>query len=132
VVVYDDQSGANAAARMWWLLKAVGHEAVQLVDGGLPALQAAGLKLSTEPPAKQSTAPYPVVELTRPSADIEEVDEVEDLANSEPDDADDKSDVDATVAVPRRESPARQPAPANPGVKTQSPTGKPVAQPLCH
>jgi thiosulfate/3-mercaptopyruvate sulfurtransferase len=73
VVVYDDQHGANAAARMWWLLKAVGHEAVQLVDGGWPALQAAGLALSTEPPAQQSAAPYPVTELTRPCADIEEV-----------------------------------------------------------
>src|SRR5689334_21950449 len=40
VVAYDDQSGANAATRLWWLLKAVGHRDVQVVDGGLAALRA--------------------------------------------------------------------------------------------
>ncbi|MBC7974731.1 MAG: sulfurtransferase, partial [Myxococcales bacterium] len=45
VVVYDDQNGANAASRVWWLLQAVGHDAVQVVDGGLPALTAAGCAL---------------------------------------------------------------------------------------
>src|SRR5690349_5804839 len=28
VVIYDDQNGANAAARAWWMLRAVGHEKV--------------------------------------------------------------------------------------------------------
>jgi thiosulfate/3-mercaptopyruvate sulfurtransferase len=75
VILYDDQNGANAAARMWWLLKAVGHEHVQVVDGGLAALEAAGFTLTTEVPSPQATAPYPVVELTRPRADIDEVDQ---------------------------------------------------------
>src|SRR5687767_13480184 len=34
VVIYDDQNGANAAARMWWMLRALGHERVQVLDGG--------------------------------------------------------------------------------------------------
>lgn len=34
VVLYDDKSGANAAARMWWMLKSIGHEKVQLLNGG--------------------------------------------------------------------------------------------------
>jgi thiosulfate/3-mercaptopyruvate sulfurtransferase len=75
VILYDDQNGANAAARMWWLLKAVGHEQVQVVDGGLSALEAAGFLLASEVPAVEPTAPYPVVELTRGTADIEEVDQ---------------------------------------------------------
>lgn len=75
VVLYDDQNGANAAARMWWLLKAVGHEQVQVVDGGLPALETAGFVLTSEAAKVEPTAPYPVVELTRPTADIEEVDQ---------------------------------------------------------
>ena len=32
VVVYDDQRGANAAARVWWMLRAIGHENVEVLD----------------------------------------------------------------------------------------------------
>ena len=39
VIVYDDKSGANAAARFWWMLCAFGHKNVQVVDGGLDALK---------------------------------------------------------------------------------------------
>lgn len=35
VVIYDDKNGANAAARFWWMLKAVGHKNVQVLNGGL-------------------------------------------------------------------------------------------------
>lgn len=37
VIVYDDKFGANAAARFWWMLKALGHENVQVINGGLQA-----------------------------------------------------------------------------------------------
>ena len=40
-VVYDRQ-GANYCARLWWMLKWVGHEAVAVLDGGLQAWEAAG------------------------------------------------------------------------------------------
>ncbi len=35
VVVYDDSFGAMAS-RLWWMLRWLGHEAVALLDGGLP------------------------------------------------------------------------------------------------
>lgn len=35
VVVYDDKNGSNAAARFWWMLKAIGHEKVQVLNGGI-------------------------------------------------------------------------------------------------
>ncbi len=38
VVAYDDQGGAYAA-RLWWLLRWLGHEAVAVLDGGWPAWQ---------------------------------------------------------------------------------------------
>jgi len=75
VVAYDDQNGANAAARFWWLLTALGHAHVQVVDGGLAALVAAGFALTADEPAIAAAPPYPVpAELARPRAEIAEVD----------------------------------------------------------
>lgn len=34
VVIYDDKNGANAGARFWWMLKAVGHQNVRVLNGG--------------------------------------------------------------------------------------------------
>ena len=34
VIVYDDQQGANAAARAWWMLRAIGHEDVEVSNVG--------------------------------------------------------------------------------------------------
>jgi thiosulfate/3-mercaptopyruvate sulfurtransferase len=50
VVAYD-QGEPGGAARAWWLLGWFGHPAVRVLDGGLPAWVAAGLPLTTEPPA---------------------------------------------------------------------------------
>lgn len=36
VIAYDDMGGAFAA-RLWWLLRWLGHERVALLDGGMPA-----------------------------------------------------------------------------------------------
>src|SRR5437762_13402855 len=36
VIIYDDKNGSNAAARFWWMLKAIGHNKVQVLNGGLP------------------------------------------------------------------------------------------------
>lgn len=35
IVIYDDAKGANAAARLWWMLLATGHKNVQVLNGGL-------------------------------------------------------------------------------------------------
>ncbi len=43
VVAYDASTGAVAAARLWWLLKWVGHDAVAVLDGGFQRWTAAGL-----------------------------------------------------------------------------------------
>jgi thiosulfate/3-mercaptopyruvate sulfurtransferase len=47
VVGYDDVGGW-VAARLWWMLEDLGHEAVQVLDGGLPAWEAAGLPMTTD------------------------------------------------------------------------------------
>ena len=38
IAVVDDQGGANAAARLTWMLRSAGVKNVRLVDGGVPAL----------------------------------------------------------------------------------------------
>jgi thiosulfate/3-mercaptopyruvate sulfurtransferase len=47
VVAYDAHGGMFAA-RLWWMLRWVGHEAVAVLDGGLAAWLEAGGALSTE------------------------------------------------------------------------------------
>ena len=46
-----DASGGPFAARLWWMLRWVGHDAVAVLDGGWPAWTAAGLPVATDPPA---------------------------------------------------------------------------------
>jgi thiosulfate/3-mercaptopyruvate sulfurtransferase len=59
VVAYDGQGGPYAA-RAWWLLRWLGHDAVAVLDGGPEAWVAAGgLLESGPPPARVSAAPYP-------------------------------------------------------------------------
>ena len=50
LVAYDGQGGMYAA-RLWWLARWLGHDSVAVLDGGLPAWQAAGLPVSVETPA---------------------------------------------------------------------------------
>lgn len=57
VVAYDEDSGAMAAARFWWLLRLFGHARVAVLDGGLAQWRALGLPLDTREPAP--VAPYP-------------------------------------------------------------------------
>jgi thiosulfate/3-mercaptopyruvate sulfurtransferase len=54
VIAYDADNGMYAA-RLWWLLRWVGHRAVAVLDGGLKAWTAASHPLSTEIPARPRT-----------------------------------------------------------------------------
>src|SRR5690606_40525249 len=46
IVVYDDAGGA-VAARMWWMMRWIGHESVAVLDGGWQAWVAAGYPVTT-------------------------------------------------------------------------------------
>lgn len=67
VVAYDAHGGIFAA-RLWWMLRWVGHDAVAVLDGGLPAWEAAGLPLTKEtttpPPGTISLLPSTVPAVT--------------------------------------------------------------------
>ena len=52
VIAYDESTGAMAAARLWWLLKWAGHDAVAVLDGGFKAWVGAGLPCGSGPESK--------------------------------------------------------------------------------
>jgi thiosulfate/3-mercaptopyruvate sulfurtransferase len=58
VVVYDAADGALAAARFWWMLRLLGHDAVAVLDGGFARWTALGypVEAGDAPPV----APAPV------------------------------------------------------------------------
>ncbi len=49
VAVYDG-AGGSVAARLWWMLRWLGHDAVAVVDGGWPAWTGASMPVSREVP----------------------------------------------------------------------------------
>lgn len=50
LVVYDDSAG-SVAARMWWMVRHLGHEEAQVLDGGYSAWWKAGLPTTARVPS---------------------------------------------------------------------------------
>lgn len=74
VIVYDDKAAAMGGARLWWMLRSIGHTNVQVINGGLKAATDAGLELSKDDYQRASAAtPYPIPEAYSHTIDIEEV-----------------------------------------------------------
>jgi len=78
VVAYDGHGGMFAA-RVWWMLRWVGHAAVAVLDGGLTAWQSAGHALSTEVPAPRARGMITLRDALVASVDVNDV--VQDLQN---------------------------------------------------
>ncbi|WP_428328725.1 sulfurtransferase [Mucilaginibacter sp.] len=72
IVVYDDKSAAFSAARLWWMIKAIGHSNVQVLNGGLQAAVKADVALSNEAYIPVAVAPYPVTDVYQGTVTIEE------------------------------------------------------------
>lgn len=75
VIIYDDKNGSNAASRFWWMLKAVGHEKVQVLNGGYQQAIKAGFPLSSGPESFDNVQKYPVSEWKLTLANINHVNE---------------------------------------------------------
>ena len=72
VVAYDQDKSAFAA-RLWWLLRWLGHERVAVLNGGLAAWRAAGLPLQGAPraPRVREFSVRPALVRVATSADVE-------------------------------------------------------------
>jgi thiosulfate/3-mercaptopyruvate sulfurtransferase len=73
VIVYDDKNGSNAAARFWWMLKAVGHSKVQVIDGGMDAAVKAGFPISDKKEIPEVQNPFKADKWVLPLKDLEAV-----------------------------------------------------------
>jgi len=62
IVAYDD-AGGTVAARLWWMLDALGHTRGAVLDGGIGAWRDAGLPLTADVRALDEAAP--IAELPR-------------------------------------------------------------------
>jgi thiosulfate/3-mercaptopyruvate sulfurtransferase len=74
VVIYDDKNCSNAAARFWWMLKSIGHEKVQVLDGGFQAAVKAGFPTSDKTEKPLNSEMYPMENWKLPLVDIQAVD----------------------------------------------------------
>lgn len=75
VIIYDDKNSSNAAARFWWMLRAIGHQKVQVINGGYNAAINAGFPVNSEKVEAKSGKPYPINGWQLAVADMNEVEE---------------------------------------------------------
>ncbi len=75
VIVYDDKFGANAAARFWWMLKALGHEKVQVINGGLQAALKNSIPCNSGNETVQMVGAYPANDWNLGRVSMSEVEE---------------------------------------------------------
>jgi thiosulfate/3-mercaptopyruvate sulfurtransferase len=73
VVIYDHKQGANMAARLWWMLKAVGHRKVQVLDGGMEAALRKKYPVETGIEQPVDAGPYPATQWNLPTYNIDQV-----------------------------------------------------------
>lgn len=74
LVVYDDKNGANAAARFWWMMRAAGHQNIQVIDGGYDAAIKAGFPVTSEITAPKSPSNYTIEKWLLPTVTMQQVD----------------------------------------------------------
>jgi thiosulfate/3-mercaptopyruvate sulfurtransferase len=67
VVAYDD-AGGTVAARLWWMLDALGHPRAAVLNGGIGAWRAAGLPVATEMPLHAALPPEEWLAAVEPRA----------------------------------------------------------------
>lgn len=72
IVVYDT-SGIFSAARVWWTFRAMGHQDVAVLNGGLRKWKAEGRPTEDGPPPKRSERHYTPLQNTEIIRDLDEM-----------------------------------------------------------
>ena len=72
-IIYDDKNGANAAARLWWMLRSVGFQKVQVLNGGLQTAEKFGMKTTTKIPFAKRLTSLNLTNYQFPAKNLEEV-----------------------------------------------------------
>lgn len=72
IVVYDT-SGIFSAARVWWTFRAMGHQDVAVLNGGLRKWKAEGRPIEDGPPPRRSERHYTPLQNTEIIRDIDEM-----------------------------------------------------------
>lgn len=75
VIIYDDKNGANASARFWWMLKSIGHEKVQVLNGGIQQAEKIGFPVNDKIEISKVSKTYKYDNWKLPIAEIKEVEE---------------------------------------------------------
>lgn len=76
VIAYDDKNGSIASARLWWMLKAIGHKKVQVLNGGLKEAIKVGFPMSSNTETAKTVTPYVIDSWKLPVLTMEEVEKV--------------------------------------------------------
>lgn len=74
VILYDDAKGA-AAARFWWMLKAIGQEKVQVLDGGIQEAEKVGFPTNNKIELPKVVENYTFDHWKLPTVSINEVEQ---------------------------------------------------------
>ena len=82
IIIYDDKNGSNASARFWWMLRSVGHEKVQVLNGGLNEAKKNNVPLSSKIENIQKLSePYQIDNWNLPTIEINEVESISEKPN---------------------------------------------------
>ncbi len=73
VIVYDDKSGANAAARFWWMLKSAGQHDVKVVGATIETMQTTGIPFTSDESVRPDPVSYSFDRWNFPTATMQEV-----------------------------------------------------------
>ncbi len=100
IVVYDS-SGIFSAARVWWTFRAMGHQDVAVLNGGLKKWKAEGRPLEDGAPPRRSERHYTPLQNTEIIRDVDEMKALLKKAGAQIVDARPKARFEGTEPEPR-------------------------------